>query len=112
MALSTLRPATSPRLSDIRLDFSSSSDRPVETMITGIGNDLRQIAGEVARIELEFEGAVSFAVIRDSGFGAVLDSLNVRLCLAGWKRPPGHVDSFPSVPCRSFNTTFIEMGRL
>jgi len=47
-------------------------------MITDMGNDLRLIADEVARIEREFEGAVNLAVLRDSKFGAVLDSLDVR----------------------------------
>jgi len=52
-----------------------------------MGNDLRRIAGEFARIEREFNGAVKFAVLRypGPGFGAALDSLNVRLRFAGWK---------------------------
>lgn len=112
MALSTLRRATSPRLSDIRLDFSSSYDRSVETMIIGMGNDLRRIASEVIRIECEFEGTVTFTVVQDSGFGAVLNTLNVRFRFVGWKRPRGQVDSSPFVSCRSFNTTFIEMGAI
>ena len=78
MALSTLRPATSPRLSAIRLDLFCESDRPIDTVITDMGNDLRRIAGEVARIEREFEGAVNFAVPRGKGIGTALDRLNVR----------------------------------
>ena len=111
MALSTLRPATSPHLSVIKLDFSSSTSRPVETRITDLGNDLRRIASEVARIECEFGGVVNFTVVRDPVFAVVLDSLNVCLRVVRWKRPPNHVDSSPSAPCRSFSTTFIEMGR-
>ena len=78
MALSTLRPATSTHLSVIRLDFCSSGTRSVETMITDMGNDLRRIADELARIEREFEGAVNFIMILDSKFRMVLDTLNVR----------------------------------
>jgi len=110
MALSTLRSTTSPRLSVIKLDFTPSIGVPVENMIAGMGNDLRRIADEVARIEREFAGAVNFTVLRDSGFGAVLDTLNVRLCFIGRERPRGDVDFF--VPCRSFSTTLIEMGHI
>ena len=104
MALSTLRPATSPRLSIIRLDFHSSAGRLVETMITGMGDDLRRIAGEVARIECEFGGVVDFTVSRDSGFEALLDTLNVSFRFMGWRDlavPLIHPHSFltdPSAP--------------
>jgi len=86
-ALSTFRAATFPRLSVIRLDFRSSASQPVETMIATMGNDLQRIAGEVARIEHEFKGAVNFTVLRDPGpgFGAVLDALNVRSPFVGWR---------------------------
>ena len=102
MALSTLRPATSPHLSVIRLDFRSSTSRPVEAVIANMGNDLRRIADEFARIEHEFEGAVNFTVAPDSKFQVVLDTLNVRFSFVGWKKPHGHVDSFSFVPYRSF----------
>jgi len=79
-ALPTLRPATSPRLSAIRLSFTSSptASRSIETLIGDAGNDLRWTADEISRIEREFEGVVNFAVSRDSVFGAVLDTLDVR----------------------------------
>jgi len=77
-ALSTLGSATSPRLSVIKLNFTSSTGVLAETMITNLGNNLRWIADEVARIEREFEGAVNFTVLTDSRFEAVLDALNVR----------------------------------
>ena len=102
MALSTLRPATSPRLSTITLDFRSSTNRPVEKIITDMGDDLRRIVDEIARIEHEFEGAVNFTVAPDSKFQVVLDTLNVRFSFVGWKKPHGHVDSFSFVPYRSF----------
>ena len=112
MALSTLRPATSPRLSIITLSLSATtSPADVETVITKIGNDLRRIADEVSRIEREFEGAVDFTVIPDAKFHAVLDSLNVRFSFLEWKRPRGHVDLSSFVSCRSFSATFIEIGR-
>ena len=85
MALSTIRPATSPRFSTIRLDLCTYTDQPVEAMVASMGDDLRRIADEVARIELEFEGAVNFIVLRDPGLGPVLDALNVRFCSVGWK---------------------------
>jgi len=58
-----------------------------------MGDDLRTIADEAARVEHEFEGAVKFTVLGDSRFGAVLDSLNVRFRFVGWKRRRGRVDS-------------------
>ena len=112
MALSTLRPATSPRLSIIRLSlFATTSRADVEIVITKIANDLRRIADEVSRIEREFEGAVNFTVIADSKFYAALGSLNVRFSFFGWKKPRGHVDLSSFVSCRSFSATLIEIGR-
>ena len=78
MALSTLRPATSPCLSSIKLDLCPSTSRPVKTIITQIGNDLRRIADEIDRIEREYEGVVNVTVDPHPKFRAVLDSLNVR----------------------------------
>ena len=85
MALSTLRPATSPRLSTIRLDFAPSFivNRTVESLIEGTANDLRKVADEVARIEREFEGAVRLITVRDTVFGEVLDTLKVRFHICG-----------------------------
>ena len=83
MALSTFRPATSPRLSAIRLDFACSPivHPPVNILIQDLSHDLRWVANEVARIEREFEGGVELVVRRDSGFATVLDTLNVRFRL-------------------------------
>ena len=85
MALSTLRPATSPRLSAVRLSFAELLvDQSVETLvyiealIKDTGNDLRQVAGQVSRIEREFEGLVNLTVVPDPAFKAVLDTLGVR----------------------------------
>ena len=110
MALSTLRPATSPHISTIRLDFCATYSRPRRTVITALGNDLRRIADEITQIEREFGGAVDFTVAPDSEFQVEFDTLNVRFIFVGWKRPRTHVDSSSFAPCRSFRTTFIEMG--
>jgi len=77
-----------------------------------MGNDLRRIADEVARIECEFEAAVSFTVLRDSKFWAGLEALDVRFYFVGWKRPHSHVHSSSLLFCRSSNITFVEMGRV
>ena len=47
-----------------------------------MGDDLQWITDEFARIEREFEGAVSFTVIRDSGFEE-LDALKVSFRFSG-----------------------------
>ena len=88
-ALSTLRPATSPCLSAVRLDFAGShiANPSVETLIRGTSNDLRRIADEVARIEREFEGAVDLIVSLDSKFKEVSDTLNVRFRFPVSTRP-------------------------
>ena len=89
VALSTLRPATSPRLFSIQLDFIASPiiDRSVETLIKETGGDLQRVADEVARIEREFEGALNFTVVPDSKFEVVLSTLNVRFPFAVLMRP-------------------------
>jgi len=46
-------------------------------MMKNMGDDLRWIADEFARIEREFDGAVSFTVIRDLGFEQ-LDTFKAR----------------------------------
>jgi len=78
MALSTLKPTTSPRLSTVRLSFAGFIARSVKTLIEDTGNDLRLVAVEVSRIEREFEGRVNFTVVSDSVFEVVLDTLGVR----------------------------------
>ena len=105
VALSTLKPATSPCLSAVRLDFAhpAISSRSVEDAINGTGNDLLRVADEVSRIEREFEGAVNVTVLRDLAFKGVLDTLNVRFysCRAG--DSPRTTNSFPLFSCRSFS---------
>jgi len=80
MALSTIKPATSPCLSTIRVDLTRSyaTNRPAERLIEDTHDDLRWIADEAARIEREFNGAVNLAVSRDLAFKVALDALNVR----------------------------------
>ena len=85
LTLSTIKSATSPRLSVIRFDFARSHilRRPVETLIHEASHDLRWIATEVARIEREFKGAVNVTVRRDPWFEEVLIMLNVRFHFCG-----------------------------
>ena len=111
MALSTLRPATSPRLSSVRLDLAGSVivDLSVEPLMKDTGNDLRQVADEVTRIEREFKGAVYFTVVPDSVFKVVLGTLGVRFHSAMLTKRCGRSDFFSLVPCRYFNITIVEM---
>ena len=83
MALSTLRPSTSPRLSSVQLNFSRPviANLRILAAIRDEHNNLRRVADELARIEREFEGAVNLIVVRDPGSAAVFDTLNVRLQL-------------------------------
>ena len=78
MALSTLWPTTSPRLSSLRLVFGGSYSNRIKHLIENSGNDLQRIGSEVARIEREFEGRVNFTVARDTNFEVLFDTLNVR----------------------------------
>ena len=84
-ALSTLKFATSPRLSTIRLDFTCSSNltRSAETLIEDMGGDLRRIADEAIRIGREFKGAVNLTTIRDPKFEVAFRALNVRFRCVG-----------------------------
>ena len=101
-ALSTLRPATSPRLLVIRLIFvrPDIANRSVETVIEVTGNDLRRVADEAARIEREFRGAVELTFYRDPTFKAVSDTLNVRFYFHRVDVLYNHnpVDSFSFIP--------------
>ena len=83
-ALSTLRPTTSPRLSTVRFEFTCepTTAQPIEILIDEVGDYLRQVAHEVARIEDEFEGVVNFNVVPDPKFEMVLGTLNVRFHFA------------------------------
>ena len=78
-ALSTLKPATSPYLSAIQLDFACpyTAKRSVETVIKRTGNSLLRATDEVSRIEREFKGAVNVTVVRDPWLRVVLDTFNV-----------------------------------
>lgn len=80
-ALSTIKPATSPRLSTIRLNFFILALRTdtVKILTKDAGDDLRLVANEVARIEREFGGAVKFTVFLSPGFVAVLDALKINV---------------------------------
>jgi len=78
MALSTLSPTTSPHLSSPQLTFTGPpANPPAKSLIKVMGNDLRWIADQVARIEREFGEAMNITVFRDLKFGEVLNRLNV-----------------------------------
>lgn len=78
IALSTIKPATSPRLSNIELNCRPTPNRSTRLLANDAGDHLRWVADEVARIELEFEGAVKLSILQHRDFLAVLDRLNVR----------------------------------
>jgi len=85
MALSTIKPATSPRLSTIRVDLirSYSTIRSVECLVEETCDDLRWVANEALRIEREFDGAVNLTISRDQAFKVALDVLDVRVRFRG-----------------------------
>ena len=77
MALSTLKPATSPGLSAIKLYFGCLITRRYFGRAIGVwGNDLRWVADEIARIKREFKGTVDVSVVWDTGF-TTFDTLDV-----------------------------------
>ena len=65
------------------LTHTCRTNRSAEAVIGAAGNDLRQVADEVARIEREFKGAVGVNVDLDSLFEVVSDALKVRIHLCG-----------------------------
>ena len=69
-ALSTIKLATSPRLSVIKLSFiyPPFANGSIDALIKDAGDDIRWVVGEVARIEREFGGAVHLTVYWDSSF--------------------------------------------
>jgi len=85
MALSTIKSATSPCLSTIRIDLTRShaTTRSAERLIEETRDDLRWIADEAVRIGREFGGAVNLIVVRDLAFKAALDALEVRFRFYG-----------------------------
>ena len=84
LALSTLRPATSPHLSTVKLHFSRSPVASVGALAENTPRyDLLLVAGETARIGREFEGTVNLTVLRDPVFQAVFNALNVRFHFYG-----------------------------
>jgi len=89
MALSTLKPSTSPHLSHVHLSLTGLT-YPSRYFFYGtshpenLGKDLRRIAGEFSRIEREYMGAVDLTVFGGTGVER-LDTLNVRFSfLWGW----------------------------
>ena len=103
VALSTLKPATSPQLSYICLDFSGPTDTSLSHSFSAsvdpeyLRNDLRWITDEFTRIEREYGGAVDLVVSRTGSF-VQLDTSNVRVSFS-WG---GFNVMTLSVHCHSF----------
>jgi len=84
MALSTLKPSTSPHLSQIHLRLTCPTDLDsifVNWNLENMGDGLPRIAEELTRIEREYEGAVDSSVFRGAGFERY-DTLNVRFLIS------------------------------
>ena len=108
-ALSTLRPATSPCVSAIRLNLISYSctEQSIESLLKTAGSELQRVAEEFTRIECEFGGALNLIVSRNAGFGAVFDTLDVRFHFCGVN---GTSRTCRFISRRSFGITLVEMG--
>jgi len=93
VALSTLKPTTSPRLSVIRLTFdgrtSARFPRHAEPPLKEVKDDIRWARDEVARIEREFRGTVDLTVRWHPWFEVILDTFNAKF-------------PFSFIPCRTF----------
>ena len=108
-ALSTLKSATSPHLSAIRLSFLRASPPiwPADTSVERTSGDLQRVAGEVARIESEFGGAVNLTVFRDESFAVVLDTLKVRFLLAVFRNFVDFFHPFLADPSTSWPLRWV-----
>ena len=84
-SLSTLEPSTSPRLSAIRVSISGRYPGPstLARMREELGNDLRLIEDQAARIEREFMGVASFTYYRQPLFSVSSPGFSLRLFLTG-----------------------------
>ncbi|KAF9645584.1 hypothetical protein BDM02DRAFT_492760 [Thelephora ganbajun] len=81
MALSTLKPATTPHLSSIYLSFKDPGylSRPSSAQLEKNPNDLQGVADEFVRIGREYDGEVDITVVLDTGH-RLLGIYNVRFC--------------------------------
>jgi hypothetical protein len=68
-------------LSTICLNLASPDGgaKITETLIEGLGNDLRGTADEVVRIKREFGKGIDLIVIQDQWFRTLLDTLQLTL---------------------------------
>jgi len=84
MALSTLKPSTSPHLSYVQLRLTGPT-HPHYTSenwnLENMGDGVPRIAEELTRIEREYEGVVDLRVFRGAGFERY-DTLNVRFFIS------------------------------
>lgn len=81
MALSTIKPATSPYLYAIKLSLIGPPDGTLidEGSTRALGTELKMTAGQITRIRREFNERIYFIAIRDQWFRVFLESLNLRL---------------------------------
>ena len=84
VALSTLKPSTSPHLSDVQLRLTGPT-HPHYTSenwnLENMGDGVPRIAEEFSRIEREYEGVVDLRAFRGAGFERY-DTLNVRFFIS------------------------------
>ena len=113
VALSTLKPSTSPHLSDVQLRLTGPT-HPHYTSenwnLENMGDDVPRIAEESSRIEREYEGVVDLRVFRGAGFERY-DTLNVRFFISVESDETSLRDC-RLVPRRSFSVGIVEMGSM
>ena len=111
VALSTLKPSTSPHLSDVQLRLTGPT-HPHYTSenwnLENMGDGVPRIAEELTRIEREYEGVVDLRVFRGAGFERY-DTLNVRFFVSVELDETSLRDCW-LIPRRSFSVGIVEMG--
>ena len=111
MALSTLKPSTSPHLSYVHLRLTGPT-HPNFTSgnwnLENMGDGVPRIAEEFSRIEREYEGAVDLRAFRGAGFERY-DTLNVRFFIPVWLDETSLRDCW-LIPRRSFSVGVVEIG--
>ena len=111
VALSTLKPSTSPHLSDVQFRLTGLT-HPRYTSenwnLENMGDDVPQIAEELTRIEREYEGVADLRVFRGAGFERY-DTLNVRFFISVELNKTSLRDCW-LIPHRSFSVGIVEMG--
>ena len=111
VALSTLKPSTSPHLFDVQLRLTGPT-HPHYTSenwnLENMGDGVPRIAEESSRIEREYEGVVELRVFLGAGFERY-DTLNVRFFISAELNKTSLRDCW-LIPRRSFSVGIVEMG--